>query len=302
MRRIAIVLVASFALVTGLVAAGNVGIGPLVITKEGSQQVILSVGPPRAVTEPGLSFRVPLLEEAKTYDRRLLYLNTEPDVIQTKDQERIVVDNYVMWRIDDPKQFLSSYPKGVGQAEKQIDRVVRAQVRGVVGQNTLTDVLTDKRIAIMERIRLQTHDSFAKSGVTIQDVRINRTELPTGIEANVHARMKTDRERLARKYRAEGEERARKIRAESDREARVTVAEARGKAEVTRGQGDAESAAIYAAAYDADPAFYAFVRSLEAYRKAIDGQTTLVLSPDSEFFQFFYKSIDAGDNPSRVSD
>jgi membrane protease subunit HflC len=164
---------------------------------------------------------------------------------------------------------------------------VRAQVRGAVGQNTLTDVLTDKRLEILARIRTGTHESFASSGVDIHDVRINRTELPRGIEANVHARMETDRQRLARKYRAEGEEKARKIRAEAEREAQVTVAEERGTAEVTRGEGDAQAAGIYAQAYNVDPAFYAFVRSLEAYRKTIGRETTLVLSPDSEFFEFF---------------
>jgi membrane protease subunit HflC len=274
-------------LVTALLAAGNLGIGPVVITPEGSQQVILSVGPPRAVTEPGWSLRVPLLEEARTYDRRLLHLNTKPDVIQTKDQERIVVDNYAMWRIEDPKEFLSSFPKGMNQAEKQIDRVVRAGVREIIGRNTLTDVLTDRRNQIMQEIRESMTRSFAGTGIVIQDVRINRTELPPGIEKNVYARMKTDRERLARKYRAEGEEQARKIRAEADREARVIVAVAKGQAEVARGEGDAAAARIYAEAYGRDPEFFAFVRSLEAYRKTIGEGTTLVLSPKSEFFQFF---------------
>ncbi len=287
MRKISLAVLGLGVLVTALVAAGNLGIGPIVITPEGSQQVILSVGPPRAVTEPGWSLRVPLLEEARTYDRRLLHLNTQPDVIQTKDQERIVVDNYAMWRIENPKEFLSSFPKGMNQAEKQIDRVVRAGVREIIGRNTLTDVLTDRRNQIMQEIRESMTRSFAGTGIVIQDVRINRTELPPGIEKNVYARMKTDRERLARKYRAEGEEQARKIRAEADRDARVIVAVAKGQAEVARGEGDAAAARIYAEAYGRDPEFFAFVRSLEAYRKTIGEGTTLVLSPKSEFFQFF---------------
>jgi membrane protease subunit HflC len=238
-------------------------------------------------TEPGLSWRVPLLDVVRSFERRFLYLNTEQDVIQTKDQERIVVDNYAMWRIEDPKEFLSSFPKGMNQAEKQIDRVVRAGVREIIGRNTLTDVLTDRRNQIMQEIRESMTRSFAGTGIVIQDVRINRTELPPGIEKNVYARMKTDRERLARKYRAEGEEQARKIRAEADREARVIVAVAKGQAEVARGEGDAAAARIYAEAYGRDPEFFAFVRSLEAYRKTIGEGTTLVLSPKSEFFQFF---------------
>jgi membrane protease subunit HflC len=286
-KRLLIVLFGLLLLVTGFVAAGSRGIGPVVITKEGTQQIILRFGEVINETEPGWSLRVPLLDEVKTYERRLLYLNTEQDVILTKDQERIVVDNYAMWKIDDLTLFISSFPRGMQQVEKQMDRVVRAGVREIVARHTLAEVLTDQRSAIMEGIRARVADSFSGTGVSVKDVRINRTELPDAIEKNVHARMKADRERLARKFRAEGEEEARKIRAAADRDAKVIVAKARGKAQVTRGEGDAESTRIYAAAYGKAPEFYAFVRSLEAYRKTIGEGTTLILSPDSEFFQFF---------------
>jgi membrane protease subunit HflC len=285
-KRIWIVVFGLLAMLTGFVAVGSRGIGPIVITKEGTQQIILRFGDVINETEPGWSWRVPLLDEVKTYERRLLYLNTEEDVIQTKDQERIVVDNYAMWKIDDLTAFISSFPRGMHQAEKQMDRVVRAGVREIVARHTLTEVLTDRRSEVMEAIRKRVADSFSGTGIAIHDVRINRTELPPAIEKNVHARMKTDRNRLARKYRAEGEEQARKIRAAADRDARVIVANARGEAQVTRGEGDAESTRIYAAAYGKAPEFYAFVRSLEAYRKTIGEGTTLVLSPDSEFFEF----------------
>ena len=262
----------------------------MVITKEGTQQIILRFGDVIKETEPGWWLRVPLLDEIKTYERRLLYLNTEQDVILTKDQERIVVDNYAMWKIDDLTLFISAFPRGMQQAEKQLDRVVRAGVREIVARHTLAAVLTDQRSEIMEAIRKRVADSFLDTGVSIHDVRINRTELPDAIEKNVHARMKADRERLARKFRAEGEEEARKIRAVADRDARVIVANARGEAQITRGEGDAESTRIYAAAFGEAPDFYAFVRSLEAYRKTIGEGTTLILSPDSEFFQFFVGS------------
>jgi membrane protease subunit HflC len=222
----------------------------------------------------------------KTYERRLLYLNTEQDVIQTRDQERIVVDNYAMWRIGDLAQFISSFPRGMQQAEKQMDRVVRAGVREVIARHTLQEVLTEQRSEIMADIRGRVAESFAGTGVEVDDVRINRTELPREIERNVHERMKADRERMARKNRAEGEEQARKIRAAADREAKVIVATATGEAEVMRGEGDAESTRIYAAAYGQAPEFYAFVRSLEAYRKTLGEGATLVISPDSEFFEY----------------
>ena len=295
MKRILIVVLALLALLTGFVAAGSRGVGPLVITKEGTQQIILRFGDVINETTPGWSWRVPLVDEVKTFERRLLYLNTEEDVIQTKDQERIVVDNYAMWKIDDLTAFISSFPKGMQQAEKQMDRVVRAGVREIVARHTLTEVLTDRRSAVMEAIRKRVADSFLGTGIAIHDVRINRTELPPAIEKNVHARMKTDRDRLARKYRAEGEEQARKIRAAADRNATVIVAVAKGEAEIMRGEGDAESTRIYAAAYGKAPEFYAFVRSLEAYRKTIGEGTTLVLSPESEFFKFLYGSGSSAD-------
>ena len=290
MKRIAIVVFVLLLLVAGLVAAGNRGIGPVLITREGTQQIILRFGDVINEADPGWSLRVPLLDEVKTFERRLLYLNTAQDVILTKDQERIVVDNYAMWKIDNLTLFISAFPTGTQQAEKQMDRVVRAAVREIVARNTLAEVLTDKRSEIMEAIRVRVADSFSDTGILVHDVRINRTELPEAIEKNVHSRMKADRERLARKFRAEGEEQARKIRASADRDATVIVATAKGEAQISRGEGDAESARIYAAAYGADPEFYAFTRSLEAYRNTIGEGTTVILSPDSEFFQFFVNS------------
>ena len=295
MKALIKIVVVLVVVAVALVAAGSHDIGPLVITREGTQQIKLRFGDPRAVVQPGPSWRIPLIEEMKTYDRRLLYLNTEQDVIQTKDQERIMVDNYAMWRIDDPQAFLSSFPKGTQQAEKQMDRVVRARVREVVARHTLTEILTELRAKIMAEIRDGVTESFVGTGIAVHDVRINRTELPPGIERSVYARMKTDRERLARKHRAEGEEEARRIRAEADRDARIVVAKARGQAEVSRGEGDAQATRIYAAAYGKDPGFFAFVRSLEAYRKSIGEGTTLIMSPNSEFFQFF-GSIDLNDS------
>jgi membrane protease subunit HflC len=289
-KRILSILFVLFVLFGGAIAAGNRGIGPVVITPEGTQQIIMRFGDVVNETEPGLSWRVPLLDEVRSFEKRLLYLNTEQDVIQTKDQERIVVDNYAMWKITDLTAFISAFPRGMNQAERQMDRVVRAGVREVIARHTLTEVLTDKRSEIMDAIRKGVADSFADTGIAVHDVRINRTELPAGIEKSVHERMRADRERLARKYRAEGDEQARTIRAAADREATVIVANARGEAEVTRGEGDAESTRIYAAAYGKAPEFYAFVRSLEAYRKTIGEGTTLILSPDSEFFQFFGRS------------
>ena len=285
MRRALLLAAGLLALGLGLVAAGNAGVGPLVVTREDEQKVILFLSRARRVTQPGVSLRWPLLETEVAYDRRWLYLNTEPDTIQTQDGEQLQIDNYAIWRIEDPFAFQRAFPGGMRNADQRIDRAVRDDVREVIGRHTLAQVLDRERDAIMQEIGARTRSKMKPFGIEVFDVRINQTELPPGTEDSVYARMKTERERLARKSRAEGEERARRITAEADREAAVVVAEAKRDATIARGSGDAESARIYGEAYAADPDFYAFQRTLEAYRKTLDAKTTLVLSPDSEFFQ-----------------
>ena len=286
MRRGALGILLLLGLLTGLVAAGTLGIGPVVITREDEQKLILFLSQARRVTQPGPSLRWPLLETAESYERRWLYLNTEPDTIQTRDGEQLRVDNYAMWRIADPIAYKRAFPNGRLESEKRIDRAVRDDVREVLGRHTLEQVLNVERESIMRQITERTQAKVSEFGIEVADVRINQTELPEGAEESVYARMVTERERLGRKSRAEGEERARRVRAEADREATVTIANARRDAEIARGEGDAEAARIYAEAFASDPEFYEFQRSLEAYRKSIDENTTLVLSPDAEFFRF----------------
>jgi membrane protease subunit HflC len=293
MRRVILLLFALVAVLMGLIAMGSAGWGPVVITREGEQKILLMFGKALAVTTPGVFGRVPLLMDVETYPSLKLYLNVDPESIQTRDQERIVIDNYVVWRIVDPVEFRGSFPQGIELAKQQINRVVKAAVREVVGKRTLLEVLTDERENIRQAITERTAKSLVEDGIEIEDVRINRTELPPATEKNVFARMKTDRTRLARKSRAEGEQEARTIRADADREARVTVANANKEGEIARGEGDAEAARIYAEAYSRNPDFYAFLRSMEAYRKTIGKGTTLVLSPDSEFFRYLDGPVSA---------
>jgi modulator of FtsH protease HflC len=284
-RKFALFALFGVALAMLAVAAGNLGIPPVVITREGEQKLVLLLGDVRDVTQPGISLAIPFVEVIRTYPSGWLYNNTDAQGIQTQDGEQLVIDNYTVWRIEDPREFMRAFA-GVEAAEQRIDRVVRDSVREVIGRHTLTQVLKDERAAIMAAITASAQRALEGYGIAINDVRINRSELPPGTEESVYARMKTERERLAKKNRAEGDERARKIRAEADRDARVIVANARRDAEIQRGIGDAEAARIYSEAYSADPDFYAFVRSLDAYRKTIDGKTTLVLSPDTEFFKY----------------
>ena len=300
MRRVIILAALAFGAFVGLVVAGNLGMGPLVITREGEQKVILRLGEVRAVTSPGLIARIPFLDTVRTYDRRWLHLSTEALPIQTQDGEQLMVDNYVIWRIDDPVAYRRSFPGGMLDARERIDRAVRDDVREVIGRHTLTQVLKSARTEIMREITRQTQEALADKGISVADVRINRTELPAGTEESVYRRMKAERERLARGNRARGEEQARRIRAEADREARVIVANGRRDAEIARGEGDAESTRIYAEAYVTAPKFYAFLRSLEAYRKSIGENTTLVLSPKAEFFRLFQGSGFEADSNGRA--
>jgi membrane protease subunit HflC len=286
MKRPLVILLLLLAAFVGLTALGSTGVGPIVITKEGEQKIILMFGNPIKVTKPGIFVRVPMLMDVATYPSLKLYLNVDPESIQTRDQERIVIDNYVVWRIMDPVAFLGAFPEGIEMAGEQINRVVKAAVREIVGKQNLLEVLTDERENIRLAITDRASGSLAANGIAVEDVRITRTELPQATEQNVFARMATDRERLARKSRAEGDEKARTIRADADREARITIANARKQSEIAMGTGDAEAARIYAEAYAKDPELFAFLRSMDAYRKVIGTGTTLVLSPDSAFFRY----------------
>lgn len=284
MRRLLFALLVLSAAAAALVWLGEVGWGPVVITHEDEQKIVLFLGNPISIqTEPGLSLRPPFAE-VRVFDRRYQYLNSEPQQMQTRDAERPVIDHYVVWRIDDPLRFFADFPQGMEQAAAQVDRIARSDVRDVIGQRTMQELVADARNEIMTAITGQSSARLREFGIEVRDVRINRVELPETTEENVFARMRAERERLARKYRAEGDEEGRRIRAEAEREARVTVAEARRQAEVLRGEGDAEAARIYAEAHSEAPEFYGFVRRLDAYRKTIGARTTLVVPPDNEFF------------------
>jgi membrane protease subunit HflC len=286
MRRLLLVLLASLAVFAGLVWLGNIDRGPFLITREDQQKIVLLFGKPLLVrTEPGLALRIPFMTDVLTYDKRRLYLSTAPITAQTRDHELLEIDNYVIWRIEDPVLYRSSFPLGRSAAEAQINQVVNNDLREVIGQRTFSEVVTTSRVEVMQAITQKSDENLRGSGIRIEDVRIDRTELPAATQENVYARMRSERERLAKKERAEGEQEGRTIRAEADRESQVIVAEAKRDAEVERGQGDADATRIFAEAYTADPDFYSFVRGLEAYKKAIGPRTTLVLSPSSEFFR-----------------
>lgn len=284
MRRLALIL---GLLIVVAVASSVAGCGPVVVNREGEHRIGLFLGDPVSViSEPGIALTPPFIS-IQVFDARWRHLSSEPREILTQDQERIVVDHYAVWRISEPLLFRRTFPAGIEQARDRIDKQVRGQLREVIGKQRLMQVLKDERPAILEEIAANSNQAVERFGVEIRDVRINRTDLPKNTEENIFARMRSERDRLARKYRAEGEEQARIIRAEADREALVIVAEARRDADVERGAGDAEATRIYAEAYSQDAELYGFVRGLEAYRKTLGEGTTFVLPPDHAFFELF---------------
>jgi membrane protease subunit HflC len=287
-------LLVLIAIVVALVWGGEAGVGPVIITKENELKLVTRLGNPvQVLTEPGWALRVPLLDEVQTFDRRLQYLNAQAVEILIARNENLLIDYYVVWAIDDPLAFLKNFPGGMKKAEDRIQERVNALVGAKIGGLELSQLL--ERVELLDEITAEANEQLGKTGVRIEDVRLNRTELPREAEPAAYAQMREQRRAIAREYRVRGERSAREIRAKAERDARTTLADARSFGEVTRGEGDAESAAIYAAAYERDPRFYAFVRSLEAYRKTLGRGTTVVLTPDHEFFRFLGDPSLAGD-------
>lgn len=296
MRRLLIALIVLLAGGLGLIQLGYFDLGPVVITQPDEQKLILLLSNPRdEATTPGVSLRIPLAEEPMTFDSRWLHLDSETVIIQTKERVPLEVGNYVIWRISDPLLYFNSFSAGLSKAEDRIGREVNARVREIIGTKTMDEVVTTERKAIMDEISRQSREKLAPFGIEVSDVRFVSTDLPRGPLENVYSRMRSERERLAREYRAKGDQRAREIRAEADKQARIRVAQAKEQSERARGEGDARSTKIYAEAYNANPEFYRFTRSLEAYRNTLGEGDTLVLPPDHGFLQVFQ----AGGNGAR---
>jgi membrane protease subunit HflC len=255
------------------------------------QAIVVQLGEPvRTVQEPGLYFKLPLIQDVLYFDKRLLAYDAAPKGILTKDKQQLVVDNFSRWRIRDPLQFYRTVRDEAG-AQSRLDDVIYSIVRENLGRHTLREIMNEKRTEVMAEVTKESDAKARDYGIEIADVRIKRADLPEKNELNVFERMRTERERQAKKFRAEGDEEARKIRSGSDKEVQILTAEARKQAEIIRGQGDAQAVKIFADAYGRDPDFYRLVRTLEAYRKSINDGTTVVLSPNSEFFRYL-KQLD----------
>jgi membrane protease subunit HflC len=255
------------------------------------QAIVIQLGQPvRTVREPGIYFKLPLVQSVLYFDKRLLVYDAAPREILTKDKQQLIVDNFSRWRILDPLQFYRTVRSEAG-GQSRLDDVIYSIVREKLGRHTLSEIINAKRSDLMEQVTKESDAKAREYGIEVADVRIKRADLPEKNELNVFNRMRTERERLAKKFRAEGDEEARKIRSESDKAVQILTAEAGKKSEITRGEGDALAVKIFADAYGRDPEFYQLVRTLEAYRNSITEGTTLILSPESEFFRYL-KQLD----------
>ena len=241
----------------------------------------------RVVEEPGLNLKVPFVQSIAYLEDRILNYDIQPHEVLTSDQKRMVIDNYAIWRIDNPRLFLESTGGRLVGGQSKIDEIVYSDLRNILAKHTLDDIVSEKRAEYLEEVTdLSRAKLLEEFGIMLIDVRIKRADLPTEIEQAVFSRMRSERERIAAQLRAEGEEQARQITSSADKEVEIILADANKDAERVRGEGDARALEIYAEAYNQDPDFYRFWRTLEAYRVALASDTTIVLTTESDFLEF----------------
>jgi len=252
------------------------------------QALVLQFGDPVAkYTDPGLKFKTPFVQDVVVFDKRVLDVETPPVEVILADQKRLMVETFARYKIDDMLQFYKSL-ETEEQANTRLDNIINSTLRGVLGDAPLADVLSDKRAVLMESVKKQVDAAVTGFGIEIVDIRIVSAELPKQTISAIYDRMRTERQRQAAQFRAQGKEQAQEIRSKADKERTVLLAGAGSTAQISRGEGDAEASKIYAAAYKRDPGFYAFYRTMQAYRDSLPGDnTTLVLSPDNEFLSYF---------------
>ncbi len=277
-----------------LVVAFVVGSSSVYTVHQAEQALVLQFGKPqRVVQEPGLKFKIPFVQNVEIFDRRVLEFDVPPEEVIASDQKRLVVDSFARYSIVDSLKFFQSVGNE-GVVRTRLSPIINAGVRRALGNVPLQHIVSGERVALMGAIRSIVNTETKDFGIEIVDVRIKRTDLPEENSQAIFRRMQTEREREAKELRAEGEEEGQKIRARADRDKVVLIAEARKTAQIIRGEGDGEAIRIFAEAFGKDVEFFAFYRSMEAYREALGSDdTTMVLSPDSEFFRYF-RSISGG--------
>lgn len=236
---------------------------------------------------PGIHFKTPLINKVLRFDRRVLTLDSPAERFLTVQKKNLLVDYFAKWRIVDPVKFYRATGGSEDVARARLGEIVKNEMRNQFGSRTVQQVVTGERTELMQALRTDANKAAGEFGVAIVDVRIKRINLPQEVSSAVFDRMRSERAQVAKRYRAEGGQLAAQIRAKADKERTIILADAQKQAQQIRGEGDAKAAAIYAAAYNKDPEFYAFYRSLRAYREGLNGKhSVLVLSPDSPFFKY----------------
>ncbi len=271
-----------------VLAIGVVTFSSLYTVHQTRQALVLQFGEPkRVVTVPGMHAKIPFIQEVIYIDRRILAYDAPAEEVIASDQKRLVVDAYLRYRILDPLRFFQTM-QTEERGRQRLNTILTSSLRQVLGSVPLATLLTIERSKLMRDATARTDELARDFGITVVDVRVKRADLPEANSQAIYARMKTEREREAREFRAQGAEISQRIRSRADREKTVLIAEAQKRAQITRGEGDGKAVKIFADAFGKDPDFFNFYRTMEAYRESLSGEdTTLVLSPDSEFFSFF---------------
>lgn len=273
-------------IILAIVVLGGVFVLSSVFTVDETKQVvILQFGKHvKTIIDPGIQFKTPFIQKKVVFDKRLLEYDSPPEEVLSKDKKTLIVDNYVRWRIADPLLFLKTV-QATPTALNRLRAIVKSELRLEMGTHNMSEIITENREKIMEKVTAASNKSAKDYGIEVVDVRIKRVDLPRENEASIYARMDAERKRQADKFRSEGSEEAQKIRATTDKEKTIILADAYKQSEEIRGAGDAKAVEIYAQSYSKDPSFYEFLRTLEAYKKIVDKNTTLILSANSKLFK-----------------
>ncbi|HMR06484.1 MAG TPA: protease modulator HflC [Polyangiaceae bacterium] len=273
-----------------LLALISVGWSSVFVVDEGELAIVTQFGEyKRSAETPGLYFKTPFVQTVDSMERRIMGSDTPPAEYLSLDKKRLVADPVSRWRIVDPLMYFKTVHDESG-AKARLDDIINSELRRELASHNFGDIIGNARDPMMQRVALATRSQTKEFGIEIVDVRIKRADLPREVQESVFARMRAERDRVAKQYRSEGEEEAAKIRADTDKEKTILLAKAYETSQKARGEGDAESTKIYADAYGKDPEFYAFTRSLDTYEKAMGEQSTLVLSTGSDLFQYLSKA------------
>jgi len=274
-----------------LVLAGFVVYLSFFTVKEINQAIVLQFGDPkRVIAEPGLQVKIPFIQNVVFLDRRILSLDPAPEEVIASDQKRLIVDAYARFKIVDPLKFYISVGNEM-VARSRLATIINSRLRSVLGKHSLATLLSEDRTKQMAVIQDGVNTEAEKFGITIIDIRIKRADLPQANSEAIYKRMQTEREREAKQFRARGAEMAVTITSTADKEVTVLLANAKKQSEIMKGEGDGIRNKIFASAFGKDPEFFSFYRAMQAYEKAlIGGDTSLILSPDSDFFKFFGNS------------